>query len=49
MVLSFPAVYAAVATVTKFRVPEDCVGDYERDYKKDREIKIVAITRLITC
>jgi len=31
MVLSFSAVYAAVATVTRFRVLEALFGDHERD------------------
>jgi hypothetical protein len=37
MVMSFSAVYAAVATVTMFRVLDVLFGDRERDSKKDRE------------
>jgi hypothetical protein len=32
MVLSFSAVYAAVATVTRFRVLEALFGDHKRDH-----------------
>jgi hypothetical protein len=38
MVLSFSVVYAAVATVTRFRVLEALFGDREGDRRKDREI-----------
>jgi len=38
MVLSFSAIYAAVAPVTRFRVLEALFGDRERDRRKDREI-----------
>jgi len=37
MVLSFSAVYAAVATVTRFRVLETLFGDREGDHRKDCE------------
>jgi len=37
MLLSFSAVYAAVAMVTRFRVLEALFGDHERDRRKDRE------------
>jgi hypothetical protein len=38
MVLSFSAVYAAVATVTRFRVLEALFGDHKRDHRKDHGI-----------
>jgi len=38
MVLSFSAVYAAVATVIRFRVLEALFGGREEDRRKDREI-----------
>ena len=37
MVLSFSAIYAAVATAMRFRVLEALFGDRERDHRKDRE------------
>jgi hypothetical protein len=37
MELSFSGIYVAVATVTRFRVPEALFGDRERDCRKDRE------------
>jgi hypothetical protein len=37
MVLSFSAVSAAVATVTRFRVLETLFGDHEGDCRKDCE------------
>ena len=37
MVLSFSAVYAAVATVTRFRVLETLFEDCEGDCRKDCE------------
>jgi len=36
MVLSFSAIYAAVAPVTRFRVLEDLFGDRERDRENFR-------------